>query len=248
MQYNSRKDINNLLLKMSAKVVRLESEVNYISYNMIVLKKNLAYYSMNTGLHENVLNARKLVNSAIRTFEMGNFCSPDQFATYFQLKLLESLSYEFFNGHNIAYSGYESCLKEIEQTYPFVDEVTKNLFRRLMYIISSDNVLKLELEKFPPYINVFASFQNKRRVLEKQIYSGRVTKAKVMELNEMFENIKNNLDKIYHVTHYRLMYTYYAKLGEKEIASMYFQMAINMANEYNFFGQIDRLHAIRDSF
>ncbi len=233
---------------MKAQKAKLESEINYISYNMIVFIKNLAYYSMNTGLHENVLSARQLIVNAIKTFEIGNFYSAEQFTTYFQLRLLESLSYEFFCEHNIAFTGYENSLNEIEKTYPFVDEVTKNLFRRLMYIISSENVLKRKLEKFSPNTDIFASFQNKRRILEKEIYSGKANEAKVKELNEMFEEIKNCLDKIYHVTHYRLMYTYYAMRKEKEVASMYFKMAINMANEYEFFGQVERLSAIRDLF
>lgn len=233
---------------MKAKKVILESEVDYISYNLIVFKKNLAYYSMNTGLHENVLSARQLINDAIKTFEIGNFGSPEQFSTYFQLRLLESLTYEFFCQHNIAYTGYERSLNEIEKTYPFVDAVTKNLFHRLMYIISTEDALRLELEKFSSHTNILAAFQNKRRILEKEIYSGKATEAKVIELNEMFESIRNCLDKIYHVTHFRLMYTYYAMRNEKETASMYFQLAINMANEYEFSGQIDRLSAIHDLF
>lgn len=247
-QYYSRKDVNNLLLEMEAKKIRFECEINYISYNMIVFIKKLAYYYMNTGLHENVLSARKLIVKAIKIFEIGNFYSAEQYTTYFQLRLLESLSYEFFCEHNIAFTGYESSLNEIEKKYPFVDEITKNLFRRLMYIISSEDVLKRELENFSPNTDIFASYQNKRRILEKQIYSGKAKEAKVLELNEMFEKIKNGLDKIYYVTHYRLMYMYYAMRKEKKVASMYFKMAINMAHEYEFSGQVDRLSVLRDLF
>lgn len=229
---------------MERKRIELEDGIDYISYNYIIYLKNLAFYYLNTGLHSNVYSARNLISKAINTFEMGNFSSSEQFSTYFQLKLLMSLSYEFFEDHNMAYLGYENNLKEIEMNYPFVDEITKNLFFRLMYIINPDSNLKTAMENYSGEYTITV-YQNKRRILEKDIYSGKATDFQIFELNSIFNNIKCIIDKVYHVTHYRLMYIYFVRNGDPETADRFFQAAINMAFEYQFHGQMDRLSFLR---
>lgn len=232
---------------MELKLSELEKNINYISYNIIVLYKNLAYYYLNTGLIKNVNRGKELLNSAIQMFEMGNFSSSEQFNTYFQLKLLASLTFEFFNKHNKAYQGYEQILHEIEEDYNFISPETSNLLRRLMYIISSENSLKKIIIDYNS-ANIVSVYQNKRRILEKDIYAGSATENQLLELIDLFKKANPFLDKLYHVTHYRLLYMFYASKRIFPLANAYFNSALKMANEYEFFGQITRLNDIHNYF
>ena len=231
---------------MELKRISFRSEINYNSYNYIVFSKNLAYSYMNTGLLSNVFRARVILSEAIKNFEMGNFSSPEQYSTYFQLQLLMALSHEFFNEHDKAFQRYEYNLNEIEAKYSFVDEVTTNLFRRMMYIIAPENALKKKIEDYSG-MNIAATYQNKRRFLEKDIYAGRANDEQIVELNNLFNSIKNAIDKLFHVTHFRLLYTYYGRRGNVKLATKFFQTAMDMAYNYEFMGQVQRLNLLRSS-
>ena len=221
-----------------------ESEVNYQSYNLILFNKELSYYYINTGFLPNVKSAQSILRDTIHSFEVGNFNSPEQFGTYFQLKLLLSLSYEFFNEHNTAYSMYEDNLKAIENGFDFIDDDIKNLFRRLMYIISSDKYLEQEISNYSGF-NKFSFYQNKRRIIEKRIQENSAEDCDIIELNDLFNSIKIGMDKLYHVTHYRLLYQYYKRKGEDALATEFYTHAIKMANDYEFKGQIEQLKKIK---
>lgn len=232
---------------MEAERIRLESEVNYNSYNLILLFKYLAFYYLNTGLISNVYSAKHILSSASKMFEMGNYASPEQYDTYYQINLMLALVHEFFSEHDQAFQKYESKLHEINQNHRFVSEETKNLFHRMMYIISSDNALEEIIASYSGS-SLATSYQNKRRILEKKIINGRANDADIIEISELFKQAKPLLDKLYHVTHFRLLYIYYANRNEVVIANAIFQQAIDMAFEYEFSGQIERLTAIRQKF
>lgn len=220
--------------------------INYESYNLILLRKELAYHYMNSGLLDNVVLARGLLDSAISSFEIGGFSAKEQLSTYFQLKLLRALSHEFYFEHNKAYSLYEAGVHDFETSYRFIDAETKNVFYRLMYIIEPDAKLKKKLLDYEGH-NLVSIYQNDRRIVERAIYDGCVTYGDIVKLSESFERIKHTLDKLYHVTHYRLMYQYFLRRGEHQIADQYYRQAINIAENYEFFGQIDRIKIIREN-
>ena len=229
---------------MNSKKIILESEINYHSYNMILFNKKLAYYYINTGFLPNITIAQNILRETIRSFEIGNFHSPEQYDSYFQLKLLLALSYEFFDEHNIAYSLYEDNLTEIENEYGFVDNDLINLHKRLMYIISADKMLEKSISNYNGF-NQFVLYQNKRRIIEKKIQNDSVKENEIIELNNLFNSIKLSMDRLYYVTHYRLLFHYYKKRGEYELANSFYSDALNMANEYEFTGQVVQLRKLK---
>ena len=113
-----------------------------------------------------------------------------------------------------------------------------------MFIISSDKYLEQLISNYSGF-NKFEIYQNKRRIIEKRIQKNVAEDCEIIELNELFNSIKLGMDKLYHVTHYRLLYQYYKKRGEDMLASKVFSDAITMANEYEFKGQIEQLKKIQ---
>lgn len=226
---------------------KLEGEVNYNSYNLILFDKQLAFYYLNTGSLPNICNAKHILFLALKMFELGNFSAPEQFETYYQIKLLLTLTHEFFNEHNLAFQEYEKSLIEINKNYKFISDETKNQFLRMMYTISPDKPLEDMMLKYSG-ANLAVSYQNKRRFIEKKISKGKATDTDIKEVSDMFNSVKHFLNKLYHVTHYRLLYIYYASKNKPLLADMYFSKAIKIAYEYEFSGQIERLMNIRKSF
>lgn len=242
-----RKDISALLGEMNEECIELEKQINYNSYNMILFKKSLAYHYMNTGLLSNVETARRLLSSAAQTFETANFSSPNQYDTFFQIKLLLALSDEFYNKHNHAYSQYENTLREIEKSYKFISKETTSLFQRLMYIISSEDALKRVLNDYSGS-SLEIIYQNKRRILEKDIFKGKASETQISEISFLFNQVKQSLDKLYHVTHYRLLFIYYLQKKDYSVSSKLYDEAIKLANEYEFYGQINRFEQLKLEF
>lgn len=235
----------NQLLELDRKCSVLETEVNYLSYNLILLRKYLAYKYMCSGVLTNVDRSVELIEKSIKDFENGNFTSPEQFSTYFQLKLILALSNEFYNKHNEAYSEYEKTIAEIEKYYGFVNEDTKNLFYRCLYILSPIPYFQKKIKNYTGH-NIISSFQNKRRIVEKKIIRGTVKEEDILEINQQFEQIKSLIDKLHHVTHYRLMFQYYLRKKEMDLANYYYKLAIQTATEYGFSGQIKQIEIIRE--
>lgn len=199
---------------------------------------------MNTGAIENVKKAKDLLLDGIMEFERGIFASPEQFSVYYQMKLLLALTNEFYGRHNEAFTEYEKNIHEIETSYPFLDEETKNLLYRLMYILQPTQSLVNKIDGYKG-TNPLSIYQNKRRILEKAIYEGKAQEWQLLEVNNLFNTIKSNLDHIYHVTHYRLLFQYFFKVGEKGIAMQFYHLAIDTALNCEFYGQITRIETIK---
>lgn len=235
---------HNLLNEMYLKCKSYEETITYYSYNLILFRKLLAYNYMNSGILSNVSRAKEILDKAIKEFEMGNFYSPEQFSSYFQLKLLLALTYEFYYQHNLAYTKYEKTINEIENKFPFIDDETKNILYRLMYIINPETYFEEKLKDYKG-LNLASVYQNKRRIIEKRIKIGTVTDKEIADLSNQFEQIKLSIDKLYHVTHYRLLFQYHLMKKEYEIADVYYKSALRIANEYEFWGQIKRLEDIK---
>ena len=113
-----------------------------------------------------------------------------------------------------------------------------------MYIISSDKYLEQEISNYSGF-NKFSFYQNKRRIIEKRIQENSAEDCDIIELNDLFNSIKIGMDKLYHVTHYRLLYQYYKRKGEDALATEFYTHAIKMANDYEFKGQIEQLKKIK---
>ena len=244
IQFDKTEAKHDLLTQLDNTISAFSQNIYYNSFNLITAKKFLAYHYMNTGALNNVARAKVLLLDGISAFERGTFAMPEQLSVYHQMKLLLALTNEFYGNHNKAFTEYEESIHEIESSYPFLNEETKNVFYRLMYILEPIASLESRIVGYKG-INPLSVYQNKRRIVEKAIYAGKAKESQVLELNDMFNLVKGKLDHLYHVTHYRLLYQYYFKKGEGQIAESFYHLAIDSAVRCEFYGQVVRIESIK---
>ena len=218
-------------------------------------KIQLAVIYIHSGVKQYIKGARKLLNSAIKTYLNQSVYDDMAFKRIIYSRWLIAVTYK--QERNFGYAN-ELCEELIEYIsdenqifdVPYSDSLL--LPQRELAVINKEEIMSdyLLIHMDDISMNPKELFYTQRRLLELYILNNDFDKAKEIlpELLSSFKKCKGFIDEIYHVGLYQNLFEYYSYIGDKESAEKYYRMALESAKKNYWKGKEKKLKNLKNIF
>ena len=218
-------------------------------------KIQLAVIYIHSGVKQYIKGARKLLNSAIKTYLNQSVYDDMAFKRIIYSRWLIAVAYK--QERNFGYAN-ELCEELIEYIsdenqifdVPYSDSLL--LPQRELAVINKEEIMSdyLLIHMDDISMNPKELFYTQRRLLELYILNNDFDKAKEIlpELLSSFKKCKGFIDEIYHVGLYQNLFEYYSYIGDKESAEKYYRMALESAKKNYWKGKEKKLKNLKNIF
>ena len=218
-------------------------------------KIQLAVIYIHSGVKQYIKGARKLLNSAIKTYLNQSVYDDIAFKRIIYSRWLIAVTYK--QERNFGYAN-ELCEELIEYIsdenqifdVPYSDSLL--LPQRELAVINKEEIMSdyLLIHMDDISMNPKELFYTQRRLLELYILNNDFDRAKEIlpELLSSFKKCKGFIDEIYHVGLYQNLFEYYSYIGDKESAEKYYRMALESAKKNYWKGKEKKLKNLKNIF
>lgn len=218
-------------------------------------KIQLAVIYIHSGVKQYIKGARKLLNSAIKTYLNQSVYDDMAFKRIIYSRWLIAVTYK--QERNFGYAN-ELCEELIEYIsdenqifdVPYSDSLL--LPQRELAVINKEEIMSdyLLIHMDDISMNPKELFYTQRRLLELYILNNNFDKAKEIlpELLSSFKKCKGFIDEIYHVGLYQNLFEYYSYIGDKESAEKYYRMALESAKKNYWKGKEKKIKNLKNIF
>lgn len=210
---------------------------NYYSFEMAKMYYQCSFLIINTGDINKFEMAEKYLEKAIEIVENMYRPSKEYANLYAKIYYLYSIVFEHRGDKNKALIICKEASHGIKHKKIF-DSCT-DVIERQVYLLTGDKDIIVNINALSKETDLQEIFQNRRRLFQLYLKLHDLNNAKKIfpELKLIVSLLENRLDKIYIGMYYRDIARFYYMLKEKKESELYFNKAIYMFEQYEFYGQ-----------